>query len=116
METLKYMYRGTCLLRHWFEHLSLDGSRGLERRLCQVSRVRQLAMMMAMVIEMVTAQLAAAALTRRKSKQCSWLGKVSICAAVEENESRTHRCHQGHLSDSQNIRLDPLGVDSDAED
>ena len=122
-ETSTCTYPGTCLLKHWAERSLLDGSRGLERQLCQVSRARRLAMMTAMAIQMEvtetvvmeTARLVAMALTRRESKQCGWLKKVSICTGVEGNEPSTHQCRLSHPSNPQTICMEPLGLGVDME-
>ena len=103
------------------EHLHLDGSRGLERRLRQMLRARWLREMTVVAIEMVTmvteaARLAAAALTRNESKQCGWLEKVSICTGVKENESGTHQCCLGHPSDIQTVCMNSLHSDVDMEE
>ena len=54
------------------------------------------------------ARLVAAALTRRKSKQCSWLRKVSMCAKVKERESETYQCCPDHPPVPQIARTDTL--------
>ena len=77
METLKYTYCGTCLLRCQAECLHLERLRAESRRLCQLLRQRGLAT--ATVIEMETvetvtmvmmmAQQVAAVLTQFESRQ-----------------------------------------------
>ena len=68
------------------------------------------------VMATVTAQLAVVTSTRYKLKQCCWLEIVSTSAKVEENETATYQCYQGHPSVLQSIHTVPLGVDVNVED
>ena len=61
------------------------------------------------------ARLAAIPSTRHKSRECSWLRRVSICVRVEEPKMATYQCHLGHLSTTQNARTDLLGINVNVE-
>ena len=58
---------------------------------------------------------AAAALTRRESKQCSWLEKVSMHVDAKDRDTETHLCRLGHPSDPQTARTETLNVDGDLD-
>ena len=67
-------------------------------------------------VTMVTARLAVVTSTQYELKQRCWLEIVSTSAKVEENETATYQCHQGHPSVPQSVRMVPLGVNIDVED
>ena len=72
---------------------------GGDERMARESLKRRLATVKATETEATgtwTARLAAVAATRYKSKQRSWLQRVSIYATPEERKTRTYLCCPGH--------------------
>ena len=122
MEMATSTYRGMRQLGRRVEYLHLERLRVEKRRLRQVSRARGLSAVTAIQTEVMetvvteTARLVAMVLTRRESRRCGWLERVSICAGVEGNEPSTHQCRPGHPPNAQSIRTDPLNVEGDAEE
>ncbi|KIM61264.1 hypothetical protein SCLCIDRAFT_1216175 [Scleroderma citrinum Foug A] len=90
---------------------------GGDERMARESLKRRLATVKATETEATgtwTARLAAVAATRYKSKQRSWLQRVSIYATAEERKTRTYLCCPGHPPIVQNVQSDSLNVDVDA--
>ena len=107
------------VLAHEFKKLSLDEVlRCWEvlRMSRRVLRAKKAAVGMTNMTETWTALSAVVMSTRSRSKQCSWLHKVSTCATMHHGNKTTYQCCPGNPQILKHLSMDSLGQTVNTEE